>query len=217
LAAFLPYWMGRRLETIAGRFRPWRTGPVLGAHPDTPTRPTSRWLHATATEELQRLSTAISAGPPGTGRAYAMSAYDVGAILLGDLDSAEATKDDDADRILDLVGVIVLARLGRAGLTGETDHPAPPCYINPLHGPSDGSKTIVLYNPYYSVERRPLCRRCWRRGRTADPMADFLTVPGPDGPIEYILVPGFWSETGFGTDTADLIPRLLEHLGQRDA
>ncbi|MCW2916753.1 MAG: hypothetical protein JWN52_4821 [Actinomycetia bacterium] len=214
VAALLLYWMGRLLETVAGRFRPqFRTGPVPDAHPDAPTQPTARWLHRTATRELERLGAAISADPSGAGRAYAMSAYDAGAILTGDLDSAGSTEDDDAERILDLVGVIVLARLGRAALARGTDRPAPPCYVNPLHGPSDGRTRVNLPEPYRSGEKRPLCRRCW--GRTSpERRADLLTVPGPHGPRVYITVPGFWSETGFGT--YDLIPRLLEHLGVDD-
>ncbi len=69
-----------------------------------------KWLRRTGSKELDQLRNAMADSEGNPGREYAVSAYDVAQILYDDA-------GDDPDRSLDLAGLIVVARLGRAALT----------------------------------------------------------------------------------------------------
>ncbi|MEU5988865.1 hypothetical protein ABZ806_07805 [Spirillospora sp. NPDC047418] len=177
--------------------RPAAVSAAVETHSGAPTEPTVKWLRRTGRRELDRLRELLPDAAENPGRAYAVSAYDVAQILYDDA-------GEDPGRALDLTGAIVLARLGRAALAGKTAHPAPPCFVNPLHGPSAQQRKMQLGGT--RARRRPVCSSCAGR------KAPVLKVPGPDGPLPHYAVPGVWKDTGFGAD-GDPIPRIQEYLG----
>jgi hypothetical protein len=172
-----------------------------GTKSSAPVEPSMKWLRRTGAKELDGLRTLLPMNTANPGREYAVSAYDVAQILYDDA-------GDDSGRTLDLVGAIVLARLGSAALNDETSKPSPPCWVNPLHGPSTSHRKIRLDG---RSRRRPVCDSC--RDKTMRTLtAEMLRVPGPDGPRPHHTVPGVWKDTAFGTD-GKLIPRVQEYLG----
>lgn len=68
--------------------------------------------------------------------------------------------DDDTVEPADLVAVIVLARAGRAALTGYTNNLC--CGLNPLHGPAVSRHHVRISGPAEPVRRRmlPVCEVC---------------------------------------------------------
>ncbi|CND97833.1 Uncharacterised protein [Mycobacterium tuberculosis] len=182
--------------------RPGTAGGAVETHSGAPAEPSVKWLRRTGRRELDRLRDLLPRAEGNPGRAYAVSAYDVAQILYDDA-------GEEPDRALDLAGAIALARLGRAALAGKTAHPAPPCFVNPLHGPSAQRRKMQPGGT--RAGRRPVCSSCAGRAvRALDERT--LKVPGPDGPRPHYAVPGVWKETGFGAD-GDPIPRIQEYLG----
>jgi len=175
---------------------------AVEAHPGAPAEPSMKWLRRTGGRELDRLRALLPESTGNPGREYAVSAYDVAQILYDDA-------GDDPGRSLDLVGAIVLARLGRAALAQKTARPPAPCYVNPLHGPSTQNRKMQLGSA--GPRRRRVCAACGGRGLTA-PAARELKVPGPDGPRPHHTTAGVWKDTAFGAD-GDLIRRIQEYLG----
>lgn len=182
--------------------RPAVTAGAAETHSGAPAEPSVRWLRRTGRKELDRLRELLPEAADNPGRAYAVSAYDVAQILYDEA-------GEDPDRALDLAGAIVLARLGRDALAGKTAQPPPPCFVNPLHGPSAQRRKMQLGGT--RSKRRPVCSSCAGRPlRALDERT--LKVPGPDGPRPHHAVPGVWQDTGFGAD-GDPIPRIQEYLG----
>ncbi len=119
--------------------------------------------------------------------------------------------EDDADRLLDLAGVIVLARLGRAALAADTARPAPPCFVNPLHGPGTERRPLPASAPERPFGRFPMCPAC--AAAAPDRLVPaIMSVPGASGAVPRYAVPGIWATTGFGARPTDLPARILEHL-----
>ncbi|MFB4314717.1 hypothetical protein [Actinomadura sp. 21ATH] len=154
-------------------------------------KPSVRRLHAQAGKELAAFSQELLPD-----RSYSLRAYDAARILYDEL--GPRPDRGSADAALDLVGVIVLVRQGRAALT--EDRPAPPCYVNPLHGPSTARRKLGGRN------RRPVCAGCangqWK--------PRLLRVP--DGRPHHD-VPGRWERGGFGSRRPDIPSDVLESLG----
>ncbi|WP_329520426.1 hypothetical protein [Spirillospora sp. NBC_01491] len=175
------------------------------SHPGAPARPSVKWLVRTGAKELERLRLMLSEAGDPPGRGFAVTAYDAAKILY---DDAAAGRD----RALDLVGAIVLARQGLGAIAQKTASPPPPCFVNPLHGPSAHRRQVRLDGETGPGRRRPLCAAC-----NARPVAalarQVLEVSGPDGPRPHHAVPGVWQDTAFGADGNDLVPRVLEYLG----
>ncbi|GAA1815871.1 hypothetical protein [Actinomadura chokoriensis] len=182
--------------------RPRPASRAVETDSGAPAEPSVKWLRRTGRKELDRLRDLLPEAADNPGRAYAVSAYDVAQILYDDA-------GEDPDRALDLAGTIVLARLGRAALAGKTAQPPPPCFVNPLHGPSAQRRKMQLGGT--RSKRRPVCSAC--AGRPPGALDErTLKVPGPDGPLPHYAVPGVWKDTGFGAD-GDPIPRIQEYLG----
>ncbi|GAA1860906.1 hypothetical protein [Actinomadura bangladeshensis] len=182
--------------------RPAAPARAAETHSGAPAEPSVTWLRRTGRKELDRLRDLLPEAAGNPGRTYAVSAYDVAQILYDEA-------GEDPDRALDLAGAIVLARLGRAALAGKTAHPAPPCFVNPLHGPSAQRRKMQPGGT--RSRRRPVCSACAGRPlRALDERT--LKGPGPDGPLPHYAVPGVWRDTGFGAD-GDPIPRIQEYLG----
>lgn len=205
-AALVLYGAGAGAAAYRRHRRRPRAPAAVGAvetHANAPADPSVKWLRRTGAKELERLRGLLPAAAEGDhGREYAVSAYDVAQILYDD--AAE-----DPERALDLAGAIVLARQGRAALAGKTATPPPPCFINPLHGPSSQRRKVQLGEA--RARRRPVCSTCANKS-TAALAERTLKVPGPSGRRPHYAVPGVWKDTGFGAD-GDLIPRIQEYLG----
>jgi hypothetical protein len=197
---------GAGLGAVAYRRRrrtPRPAAEAVEAHPGAPAEPSVKWLRRTGDKELDRLRNALAGSEGNPGREYAVSAYDVAQILYDDA-------GEDPDRSLDLAGVIVVARLGRAALARKTAQPPPPCFVNPLHGQSTQRRKMQLGGQ--TARKRPVCASCAGRTMTALDQRT-LRVQGPDGPRPHYAVPGVWKDTAFGTGGDHLIPRLQEYLG----
>ncbi|MFA1537523.1 hypothetical protein [Actinomadura monticuli] len=182
--------------------RPVPAIATVEARPGAPAEPSMKWLRRMGRRELDRLRALLPKSTGNPGREYAVSAYDVAQILYDDA-------GDDPGRSLDLVGTIVLARLGRAALVHKTERPPAPCYVNPLHGTSTQNRKLRLGTA--GPRRRRVCAACGGRG-TAELAARELKVPGPDGPRPHHTIAGVWKDTAFGAD-GDLIRRIQEYLG----
>ncbi|MEW2359008.1 hypothetical protein [Spirillospora sp. NPDC029432] len=154
-------------------------------------KPSVRRLHSQAGKELAVFSQELAPD-----RSYSLRAYDAARILFDEVGPDPDRKS--ADAALDLVGVIVLVRQGRAALT--EDRPAAPCYVNPLHGPSTARRKLGGLN------KRPVCAGCARGPWNAR----LLRVP--DGRPHHD-VPGRWERGGFGSRRADIPSDVLESLG----
>ncbi|MFD0690561.1 hypothetical protein [Actinomadura fibrosa] len=208
------YWTGRgalaagrrvRRGSPAGAAAGLAAAAEVEAHPGAPARPTVKWLRRTAAKELERLRGALPGSEGNPGRRYAVSAYDVAQILFDDA-------GEDAERPLDLVGAIVLARQGRIALARTTAHPPAPCFVNPLHGEATVRRQIRLGGDDGGRRRRPLCAAC--AAVPARGLSDrVLRVPGPDGDRPHYSVPGVWRDTAWGSHGTDLVPRVQEYLG----
>ncbi|QKW36647.1 hypothetical protein HUT06_23635 [Actinomadura sp. NAK00032] len=185
------------------RHRTPRAPAGVETHANAPAEPSVKWLRRTGAKELDRLRGLLpDAAEDNPGREYAASAYDVAQILYDDA-------GEDPERVLDLAGVIVLARQGRAALADKTAAPPPPCFINPLHGPSAQRRKVHAGDG--RTRRRPVCSACAARSSSA--LAERrLRVPGPHGRRPHYAVPGVWKDTGFGAD-GNMIPRIQEYLG----
>ncbi|MEU5882207.1 hypothetical protein [Spirillospora sp. NPDC047279] len=194
LGATVLYWLGRgALGLRPSRRRKRNTTPRKL------TRPSLRRLRHLAATELSGLGDELpGADEDNPGHTYAASAYDAAKIL----------HDEAGDKHLDLVGVIVLARQGRAALADRDPEPAAPCFVNPLHGASTVRRKTGLV-----PERRPICDFCAKL-KPAELRGWALRVPvGSKGPQPHYTVPGVWRDTAFGGTGKNLVPRVLEYLG----
>jgi hypothetical protein len=171
---------------LATRTLRWR--PTAGS---ASAKPSVRALHSLAAKELSALGRELVPD-----RRYTLRAYDAARILFDDLGPRPPRRD--ADTVLDLIGVIVLVRQGRAALT--RDKPDPPCFVHPLHGPSSGRRRLAGQGSL------PVCADCG----TGPWIQRVLRVP--DGRPHYD-VPGRWKRGSFGTRRPDLPSDVLESLG----
>ncbi|MDQ1017173.1 hypothetical protein [Streptomyces afghaniensis] len=139
----------------------------------SPTEPSASYLRRTAYAELSTFT-----GQFAEGNTRAWDRLDAAMLLLdGDLDRARKAETDPAT----LVAVVVLARAGRAALTGDTDDLC--CGVNPLHGPAVSRHHVrVSTEPAESNRRRllPVCEPC-RDTAIAEPSGipgRLLKLPG---------------------------------------
>lgn len=104
----------------------------------------------------------------------------------------------DSEELLDVVGALVLARIGRHALEDGDGSPYRCCYVNPLHG---AGKVHASLGGGVSV---PVCRRC---------RADLQADREPDALVEvrrmardrpYYTGDTVWARTGFGAISDDL-------------
>jgi hypothetical protein len=160
-----------------------------------PSRPSLRWVRSHAEKEMEALSSELDPDRPGM-----LRAYDAARILHDDVESRSVKNDDAA--FLDLVGVLVLARQGRAAR--DRTRPVPTCFVNPLHGDAGRSRRKIR-----DQGRQPVCDGC----ATGDVDGRYLCVP--DGRRHY-TVPGRWQRGAFGARRPDLPADVLESLGVHD-
>ncbi|MGP4044753.1 hypothetical protein [Streptomyces sp. 2A115] len=156
---------------------------------EAPTDPPTAYLRRTARTELGTLAREFTdrdghCDPTGTAPAPEASirAWDCfdAAMLLVDGDIG-ALSDDDMQPA-SLVAVIVLARAGRAALTGNTNNFC--CGLNPLHGPAVSRHHVRISGPTETVRRRmlPVCEVC-RDTAIVEPGAVHtlrMTLPGQE-------------------------------------
>lgn len=214
LVMFVVWRMTVALRDGRSRSRGQRSSVTAGATTTVvpgPIRPTPKWLRRTADRDLERLRVALGrqrddgAGP---GRTYALAAYDAACVLSNDIGPKVAKTD--AQRLLDLVGVIVLAGLGARALDGDTDRPAPACFVNPLHGASTTRATPRLDGLPGKQRRFPLCD--WCAGGGQQTKIAVLQIRGRKGTRPHYRIPGIWQDIGFGAVAGDPVARVLEHL-----
>ncbi|HEX2313770.1 MAG TPA: hypothetical protein VHJ17_08560 [Thermomonospora sp.] len=201
LAALVLYglWaLGARL--FGGRGREGGAGREGRGRRPAPARPTPRWLRAQATKELERLERLLPPDDDAPGRRYALRAYDAARILSDDVGP---DPDGEAETVLDLVGVIVLARQGQTVLAEGAARPEPPCFVNPLHPPATRKRKIGKQGT------RPVCATC---AEVPGPGLVTLLLRTPDH-RHHFVVPGRWQRNGFGTGGRDLAGDVLESLG----
>ncbi|MEW2610346.1 hypothetical protein AB0937_09065 [Streptomyces sp. NPDC047880] len=147
-----------------------------------PTEPSASYLRRTAHAELTALTREFGSrdehGP-------AWDHLDAAMLLLdGDLDRARQSGTDPAT----LVAVIVLARAGRAALSGGTTDRC--CGVNPLHGPAVGRHHVRVSAEGAARRLLPVCEAC-RTTAIAHPSGipdRLLKLPAPspgDGSLPY--------------------------------
>ena len=194
----LAIWRSRQVKRRQQSFTLPRsaTDRIREAHDDR--------LEARARAEVLALGEAIDAAEiTRTGNAdswqAALDHYDgAGRVLRG----------TDPD-VLDVVGAIVLAERGQAALraarAGRAWQPRKPCFLNPLHGPGMGDRTVQSAAGPVKV---PLCRACstdLQKGRRPD----ILDVLRKGEPVHYFdagVRP--WSSSGYGALEPDLVRAL---------
>ncbi|MFD8230879.1 hypothetical protein ACFV20_03105 [Streptomyces sp. NPDC059696] len=138
-----------------------------------PTEPSASYLRRTAHAELTALTEEFSSreehGP-------AWDHLDAAMLLLdGDLDRARQAGTDAAT----LVAVIVLARAGRAALSGDATDRC--CGVNPLHGPAVGRHHVRVSAEGAARRLLPVCEVC-RNTAVAHPRGipdRLLKLPAP--------------------------------------
>ncbi|MGK5697586.1 hypothetical protein ACSNOJ_32660 [Streptomyces sp. URMC 128] len=142
---------------IVTGLRRWRSPEPepAGLLPVTsPTEPSASYLRRTAHAELSALTREFTT-PDGNPRAW--DRLDAAMLLLdGDPDRARRPGTDPAT----LTAVVVLARAGRAALTGDTNDLC--CGVNPLHGPAVSRHHVRVSTEAGSNRRRllPVCEPC---------------------------------------------------------
>jgi hypothetical protein len=206
--------------------------------PDAPSRPSTGWLRRTARRELDELNEGFEQRSEQLReqvRARVWACLDAATLLL-DQDGDSRT-DEDADAPT-LAAGLALIRAGNAVLHDTRRTPPAEirlCVLNPLHGPSVGTKRFQLPGEEIRARARPVCAGCSAaltaagdspatalrhetavterllllrapgRGRTA-PHEPYDRLPGPLGATQ---------GTGTGASlTADqLVRRVREQLG----
>ncbi|MGI5427815.1 hypothetical protein [Streptomyces sp. CA-179760] len=168
-----------------------------------PTEPSASYLRRTAYTELIALTGEFS-DPDDRTRAW--DHLDAAMLLVdGDPDRARRSGADPAT----LVAVIVLARAGRAALTGdETDLC---CGVNPLHGPGVRLSHVRVSAEGTGRRLLPVCALC-RDAAIADPvgMPDrLMRLPAPAGSGR---VPYYDATDGPLTAVPKGITRLIEKV-----
>src|SRR5215475_9282974 len=124
-----------------------------------PSEPTERWLRRHGGPQLRELASALRAADDNPGYRRAAEAYDAAGLLA-----------DGPRELLDLVASIVLTRDGLMAIAGRTLRPRPPCFLNPLHGRSNGIRRwhgVTFHCPHTEV---PACSFCRSRTREQDRM-----------------------------------------------
>ncbi|MGW0865417.1 hypothetical protein [Streptomyces sp. NPDC002611] len=117
-----------------------------------PTEPSASYLRRTAYTELITL---IGEFANPDDRTLAWDHLDAAMLLVdGDPDRARASGTDPAT----LVAVIVLARAGRAVLTGDSDGLC--CGVNPLHGPAVSRHHVRVATEGVARRLLPVCEPC---------------------------------------------------------
>ncbi|MFJ7338797.1 hypothetical protein ACIQU3_00580 [Streptomyces sp. NPDC101110] len=169
----------------AGSLLRWRSPapePTDRLSHTAPTEPSASYLRRTARAELTALTAEFRSrdehGP-------AWDHLDAAMLLLdGDLDRARQAGTDPAT----LVAVIVLARAGRAALSGGTTDRC--CGVNPLHGPAVGRHHVRVSAEGAARRLLPVCGAC-RTTAIAHPSGipdRLLRLPAPasgDGSLPY--------------------------------
>ncbi|PPS67653.1 hypothetical protein BV882_36520 [Streptomyces sp. 46] len=139
----------------------------------SPTEPSASYLRRTAYTELGALREEFT-GPEERGRAW--DHLDAAMLLVdGDPGRARQAGTDPAT----LVAVIVLARAGRAALTGEAADLC--CGVNPLHGPAAHRHHVRVSAEGNARRLLPVCEPC-RDTAVAEPggiPARLLKLPDP--------------------------------------
>ncbi|SOR79880.1 MULTISPECIES: hypothetical protein [Streptomyces] len=138
----------------------------------SPTEPSASYLRRTAYAELSILSGEFTDADENT---RAWDCLDAAMLLLdGDLDRARSAETDAAT----LVAVVVLARAGRAALTGDTNDLC--CGVNPLHGPAVSRHHVRVSAEGSRRRLLPVCEPC-RDTAVAEPggiPGRLLNLPG---------------------------------------
>ncbi|MDG9708071.1 hypothetical protein [Streptomyces sp. DH10] len=157
LALLLSGVMAGAVWIVTG-LRRWRSPEPepAGLLPATsPTEPSASYLRRTAHAELSALTSEFI---NAEGNARAWDCLDAAMLLLdGDLDRARRPGTDPAT----LTAVVVLARAGRAALTGDTNDLC--CGVNPLHGPAVSRHHVRVSAEAAEGNRRrllPVCAPC---------------------------------------------------------
>ncbi|MEU8799972.1 hypothetical protein [Spirillospora sp. NPDC048819] len=205
VGAALLYWIGLGVIALLGRGgRP--TGGKQSRYWST-TTPSLRQLRHHGAKELERLQSLLTTTSAGRGRAYAVSAYDAAQILYDDA-------KDDADRAIDLVGAIVLARQGQLVLSQNIVEPPAPCVVNPLHGESTTRRRLAKLTHKVLPKACPLCEACDvldRRIGLTD--RHLLKVPGPGRHRPHTAIPGVWRDAAWGATGKNFLSRVMRYLG----
>ncbi|MFI6371589.1 hypothetical protein [Streptomyces sp. NPDC050546] len=168
-----------------------------------PTEPSVSYLRRTAHAELTSLVGAFS-DPDDRGRAW--DHLDAAMLLVeGDPDRARRSGTDPAT----LVAVIVLARAGRAALSGDENDLC--CGVNPLHGSGVRLSHVRVSAEGTSRRLLPVCALC-RDAAIADPLgmpARLMRLPAPAGGGR---VPYYDATDGPLTAVPKGITRLIEKV-----
>ncbi|MFG2089908.1 MULTISPECIES: hypothetical protein [unclassified Spirillospora] len=206
VGAVLLYWIGLGVLALLGR----RGGPSTRGKASSywsATEPSMRQLRHHGAKELERLQSLLTTTGAERGRPYAVSAYDAAQILYDDA-------KDDADRAVDLVGAIVLARQGRLVLSRDIAEPPAPCVVNPLHGESTARRRLAKLTHKVLPKPCPLCEACnehdQRQGLTD---RHLLKVPGPERHRPHTAIPGVWRDASWGATGKNFLPRVMRYLG----
>ena len=173
-----------------------------------PTEPSTSYLRRTAYAELTAL-TALTAqfADPGDRGGRARDHLDAALLLVdGDPGRARQPGVDPAT----LVAVIVLARAGRAALTGRAANLC--CGVNPLHGPAAHRHHVRVSTEGNRRRLLPVCAPC-RDTAVADPGG----IPGrllklPDPALGNTRLPYYDITDGPLTAVPDGIARLVDKV-----
>jgi hypothetical protein len=195
--------------------------PTAALPLEAPTDPSPAYLRHTARTELGALAREfndsngqpdptgpISTAPDPEAGIRAWDCFDAAMLLV----EGDVGIDDDTVEPASLVAVIVLARAGRAALTGDTNNLC--CGLNPLHGPAVSRHHVRISGPDEPIRRRllPVCELC-RATAIVEPRtvhAIRMTLPG-QGQGRDERVP--YDETeGPLPAVRDGIPQLINHV-----
>ncbi|MFJ4358796.1 hypothetical protein ACIP25_21225 [Streptomyces massasporeus] len=169
-----------------------------------PTAPSASYLRRTAYAEL----TALSAGfTDQEDRDRAWDRLDAALLLVGG-DPGRARRPGVNPATL--VAVIVLARAGRAALTGQASDLC--CGVNPLHGPAEHRHHVRVSAEGNRRRLLPVCALC-RDAAVADPRgipARLLELPDPA--LGNARLPYYDITDGPLTAVPDGIGRLVEKV-----
>lgn len=173
-----------------------------------PTEPSVTYLRRTAYAELGALAREF-AGADDNARAW--DRFDAAMLLAdGDLDRVRAPGLDPPA----LVAVIVLARAGRAALTGDGNDLC--CGVNPLHGPAVTRHHVRVSTEGQRRRLLPVCEAC-QDAAIAEPRtvpARLLRLPDPalgNTRVPYDMTDGLLSAVPHGI--ARLVDEVRETTG----
>ncbi|MFG3252211.1 hypothetical protein [Streptomyces sp. NPDC048172] len=198
-----------------------RGGQGGAAAPDAPARPSLGWLRRTARRELDELGTAFGErgdALPEASRTRVWDCLDTATLLLDQ--EGDSVVDMDADAATLATGIVLL-RAGSALLRdpGEAHRARRHlCALNPLHGPTTGTRTFTWPVEGARASSYPVCEECratlqGARNTTARDGGARATVLrlAPSGE-PYDQLPGpLGARRGITID--QLISRVREQLG----